>query len=173
MKIKGFDKRYSCDENGFIYSENYKNSGKTVKMRPALDSKGYLRTMLLDENGKYRTIKVHRIIASAFIDNKNCLPQVNHKNGIKTDNRAENLEWCTNKENVIHSYANKLQIPKRGENHHRSLLKKIDKQSLIDSYKELKAFNLVAKKYNLDRHAVSRVLKVLLNEINQKTNGGL
>lgn len=63
--------------------------------RPEKTKTGYYQVCI--ERKRY---KIHRLVAMAFIPNPNGLPQINHKNEIKTDNRAENLEWCTAKYNI-------------------------------------------------------------------------
>lgn len=54
---------------------------------------------------------IHRIVAEHFIENPNNLPEVNHKKGIKNDNRARELEWCTHQSNIDHAYAMGLKRP--------------------------------------------------------------
>lgn len=71
---------------------------------------GYIQVKLNKER-----FKVHRLVALAFIPNPDGFPQINHKNEIKTDNRAENLEWCTGKYNVNYGTAIERRSKKRGK----------------------------------------------------------
>lgn len=78
-------------------------------------------------NSISRQYSIHRLVAITHIPNPKRLPQVNHKNGIKTDNRVENLEWCTMAYNNLHSYRTGLKkhhrcwLGKSGYNHNKSM----------------------------------------------------
>ena len=91
--VKGFEGLYKVNRNGNIYSLK---SNKVLK--PIL-SNGYLKVMF----GR-RMYRIHRLVAIAYIPNPHNYPCINHKNGDKTDNRVENLEWCDYTMNLIHAY---------------------------------------------------------------------
>lgn len=80
------------------------------------DNDGYLKVSLINFNNGKKTYRktVHRIVAEAFLGGKHDDLQVNHKNGIKDDNKVSNLEWVTCKENVLHAYATGLREPSGG-----------------------------------------------------------
>lgn len=90
---------YQVSNMGRVKSLNYNRTGKEKVLKLCKNSDGYLQVNLL-KDGKAKNIKVHRLVAEAFLDNPDNLPQVNHINECKTDNRVENLEWCDNRYNI-------------------------------------------------------------------------
>lgn len=94
--------------NYLVYSDGRVFSLKHNKfLKPAKDEKGYFR-IRLSNNGESKTFKLHRLIAEMFIPKVEGKTQINHINGIKDDNRLENLEWCNNAENQQHAWNNGL-----------------------------------------------------------------
>lgn len=106
-EISGYEGKYAISNKGNVKSLNYRMSNKEKILKPLKSGKGYLMVGLC-KNGKMEWAKIHRLVALLFIPNPNHKPQVNHINGDKNDNNVDNLEWCSNSENQIHAYKNKL-----------------------------------------------------------------
>lgn len=98
--IPDYEGLYQASTFGRIKSLS-KNGKIDRILKASADTKGYLRVCIRKE-GKQAASVVHIIVAKTFIPNPENKPQVNHKKGIKTDNRVSELEWMTNRENCEH-----------------------------------------------------------------------
>ena len=96
-EIKGFN-RYMITEQGLVWNKRTKDYMVTY-----IHNSGYERVLLTNDEGKKQQKLVHRLIAEAFIPNPENKPEVNHINGVKSDNQLHNLEWCTKSENQKHA----------------------------------------------------------------------
>lgn len=123
--VIGYEGLYEVSSLGNIYSNISK---KILKINRNKD--GYLSIELWNK-GKNKRCKIHRLVAIAFICNPLNKREVNHKNGIKSDNRIQNLEWVTKSENEKHAYRTGLKYNK-GEKHSQNILKENDIPFIID-----------------------------------------
>lgn len=89
---------YKASSDGKIIS--YKR-GKSKELKTYVKTQGYLY-VALSKDGKKHYLRLHRVIANTFIPNPEGLPEVNHKDEDKTNNRVNNLEWCTSHDNKIY-----------------------------------------------------------------------
>ena len=93
-RVRSLDRKFWSEERGHEYSIK----GKVLKPYDVND----YRVIMLSKNGKNTNMRVHRLVAEAFIPNPNNLEYVNHKDENKSNNRLENLEWCTAKYNTYY-----------------------------------------------------------------------
>lgn len=116
--VIGFEGEYEVSNTGSVRSIKR----NVVTLAPRYDHCGYIRAALF-KSGKYKSTLVHRLVAEAFIGPApSPHHQVNHKDGCKTNNSLDNLEWCTRSENGAHAYRTGLSVPRRGSRHGRSKL---------------------------------------------------
>ena len=100
--VKDYEGHYQVSDKGRVKSVKF---GKEIILKPG-SCRGYLQVGL-SKNGEIKRYTVHRLVAQAFIPNPNNLPEVNHKDEIKTNNNIENLEWCDHKYNI--NFGNRTQ----------------------------------------------------------------
>ena len=149
--IVGFE-NYYFDMNFNIHS---KITGK--KMTYHYDKDGYAIVSLRKDSKSYLR-KVHRLVALTFIPNPENKPEVNHINGIRNDNRIENLQWVTRIENIRHSFIFGKQCNK-GEKHPNSKLKNKDIPLILKMYYfENRSRKEIAEIFNITHYTVTDIL---------------
>lgn len=174
VDIEGYENKYQISNYGRVKSLYFIN-GRTKKYREKILSFGYnlqgYRFVRLSKNGKSsKNLYIHKLVARHFLQNPNNYIVVNHINGIKIDNRVENLEWCTQKHNIQQSFKNGQQKPtwegKTGIENPNS--KKVRQYDLEDNFiKQWDCLRDVQRELKIFAISISRCCKG-----NQETAGG-
>lgn len=144
--IKNYDDLYQVSNYGRVKrlgvyrtSARYYKKGRyypTKIMTSSIGKHGYCCVQLFDYSGSFKTIRIHRLVAEAFIPNPKNKPQVNHKDGNKENNCVNNLEWCTNGENGKHAWDNNLRTKNFGKDNYisRKVLQYTSDKKLIKEW---------------------------------------
>lgn len=158
--IRGYNKKFAVSDRGKVWVNRFDRS----KVLSAGNIHDY-RNVVLWFNGKRKTCLVHRLVAKAFIPNPLNLPEVNHKNGKKWDNRKVNLEWVTKSQNAIHKYKVLGNKSKGG----------IDRVSVKQFSKEGKLIAKFKSITDASRYTgidIAQISGCVLNKLHYKTAGG-
>ena len=151
-QITGYEGLYSACSNGNVISLPKKTRKGIRTLKPIKVTFGYYAVDLVKDK-KVKRFLVHRLIANAFLDNKELKPQVNHINGLKGDNRLENLEWNTCSENQKHAIRIGLRSAK-GEKNSQS---KLTKDQVLEIFKDNSKYGIIAEKYSVSVPTVSDI----------------
>lgn len=114
--IPGFENRYAIADDGFVFNK------KRNKFLKTTNKTGWYLQVTFIHGLKRIPLRPHRLVAEAFLPRVDGLNEVNHKNGIKTDNRVENLEWTNRQKNIQHSYTVLKRKKSQGSTHPKSKL---------------------------------------------------
>lgn len=142
--VKGYEGLYEVSNTGKVRSLYF---GKTRILSPCKNSQGYLQAVLCKDKVP-KGLRVHRLVASAFIPNPNNKPEVNHIDGNKANNNVDNLEWCTREYNMRHACHNGLM---NVDIHRKSVI-------LYKKYGEYKSITEAAEALNVSKLGLSRAI---------------
>lgn len=154
--VIGYEEYFQVSNLGRIYS---KRTSKILKQTICKTGYYTVATKIGGRNGKSLCFKVHRLVAEAFIYNLENKPFVNHKDGNKLNNSQENLEWCTQSENVLHALEIGLLKPLKMEDSPSAKLNVDLVNAIRLEYKETKTTHRkLAEKYGVGKTTIQNIL---------------
>lgn len=162
-----FANQYEISRNGIVRSKGRWANVESGKpsfylmgkvLNHVVKKTGYC-SICLFINSKKTYHLVHRLVAMSFIPNPLNYSQVNHKNGVKHDNRVENLEWCTPKENISHMLKNGMREAPKGENHFNVRISDEDALRAIEMYQSGNyLMKDIASMFNVHRRTIGDII---------------
>lgn len=169
--IEGYEGLYEVSDFGRIRSlqrtttvkgkegKLYARTHKAKILAQTFDGRNYYLQVSLSKNGKNKKLLVHRLVAKAFIENPLFLPEVNHIDEDKTNNFAENLEWCTHKYN--NNYGSKRTSSCGEKNSQNKFSEELIKQVRLEfvAGDPEKGLTALSKKYGISRPHLCAILR--------------
>ena len=157
--VAEYPELFMVSDAGRVFS---KRSNKILKQTKTATGYLVISTIVGGRKGKYLTRKVHRWVAEAFIENPHGKPSVNHIDGDKTNNVAENLEWVTHSENTKHAYQKNLITIRKGENSASAKLTNSDVIFIRDNFKPRCRENgarALGRKFGVSYRQIMRIVR--------------
>lgn len=155
--IGGYEGIYQVSNLGRIKSlvgwngKGYVKREKILNPYKQKSGKNYYRSVVkLKKYGNSKDFKVHKLVANAFIDNPNGYTVINHKDGNPLNNNVDNLEWCTQKQNVDHAIENELKFYQ---------IKAIDRETMVQLLNSGKTYDEIAEILNIAKGTVFNYIR--------------
>lgn len=164
--IIGYEGMYQISNLGRVKSLSrviQKKSGSTgiskEKIMASADNQGY-RIIYLHKDAQKEKFTIHRLVATAFICNTENKTDINHINGIKSDNSIYNLEWVTKSENTLHAYRTGLKKSLKGSDNPMSKLTEVNVIDIKFKYRNGgHSYRTLSVLYNVDKALIARIIK--------------
>jgi hypothetical protein len=150
--VIGYEGKYKVSNLGNVFSYPKVRCRKEKVLKPMLMRNGYLTVDLCKDKTITRFL-IHRLVANAFIENKENKYSVNHKNGIKSDNCVINLEWSSRSENQKHAIAIGLRTAKGVKNSQ----SKLTENQVACIFNDIRPYILISKDYNISIPTISDI----------------
>lgn len=152
--VSGYEDYFKISNLGRVFSKRTNKILKFSKSGPYLA----ISTRLNGRNSKSICLRVHRLVAIAFILNPLNLPEVNHIDGNKSNNRIDNLEWCTKQDNIIHAFETGLNKARQGVDSYQSKLSENDVRDIRRSWEEGVSQVILKDRYNVSKATIQGII---------------
>lgn len=156
--LTGYEESYQISDQGRIFTKRRLDGNRIIygkELRPSITKDGYLKISLYKDSIEKR-FYLHRLVAQQFIPNPDNLPQVNHIDGNKFNNKVTNLEWCTKEENQSHAVLHSLM--QRGSNRPSA---KLTEEQVLEIYKlkGVMSGKEIGEHYGVSKNTINLILR--------------